>query len=312
MLKRLVNEAKFTLTITTTGPVLVRSGRATVIGPDMTPVLTFRHGKPQVYLPGSSLKGVVRSHLEKVSRTLRYDPFVVCNPFQTDVSIPDASCGKKLEGRKKELKKQEREKELTTEVAYKESCPICRLFGSTEFTGRVSINDAYLTNDAQPLPTEQRDGVGIDRLTSGSAHGALFQLEVVSSGVEFQTDVYLRNFETWQLGMLLLVVQDMEDGLIRIGSGTSRGLGSVKGDVSEVTINHLGALAKKSAQEVWGLGKFLNNGSYGTLPTDMLTLNHAPSARRRGIRWQSIFKGQALHDLRTEAIDAFINRLQRW
>lgn len=312
MLKRLVNEAKFTLTITTTGPVLVRSGRATVIGPDMTPVLTFRHGKRQVYLPGSSLKGVVRSHLEKVSRTLRYDPFVVCNPFQTELSITDASCGKKLEGRKKELKKQDREKELTTEVAYKESCPICRLFGSTEFIGRVSINDAYLTNDAQPLPTEQRDGVGIDRLTSGSAHGALFQLEVVSSGVEFQTDVYLRNFETWQLGMLLLVVQDMEDGLIRIGSGTSRGLGSVKGKVSEVTINHLGAKAPNPAHEVWGLGKFLGDKSYGTQSDDILKLKKAPTPKRRGIRWQSTFSGHSLQELGIQAIDAFIQRLESW
>lgn len=306
MLKRLVNEAKFTLTITTTGPVLVRSGRATVIGPDMTPVLTFRNEKTQVYLPGSSLKGVVRSHLEKISRTIRYDPFVVCNPFT------DTSCGNKLEKRKKDLKKQNREKEFTTEVAYKDSCPICRLFGSTEFTGRVSINDAYLTNDAQPRPTERRDGVGIDRLTSGSADKALFQFEAVSSGVEFQTDVYLRNFETWQLGMLLLVVEDMEEGLIRIGSGTSRGLGSVKGEVSEVTINHLGAEAPNPANEVWGLGKFLNNESYGTQPNDLLALNNAPAPTRRGIRWQSTFRGDSLKELRTEAIDAFINRLQSW
>jgi len=312
MLKRLVNETRFTLTITTTGPLLVRSGRATLIGPDMTPVLTYRNGDWQVYLPGSSLKGVVRSHIEKVSRTLRYDPFVVCNPFQTEVSVPDASCGKKLDERKKKLKKQNREKEFTTEVAYKESCPICRLFGSTEFTGRVSINDAYLLKDGRPRPTEQRDGVGIDRLSSGASRGALFNLEAVSSGVEFQTDIYLRNFETWQLGMLLLVIQDMEDGLIRIGSGTSRGLGSVEGKVSEVTINHLGALSNKPAQEVWGLGKFLNNGTYGTQTNDILTLKKAPTPKRRGIRWQSTFSGQPLHDLRTQAIDAFINRLQSW
>ena len=33
----------------------------------------------QVYLPGSSLKGVIRSHVEKVSRSLRDG--VICNPF---------------------------------------------------------------------------------------------------------------------------------------------------------------------------------------------------------------------------------------
>ena len=61
MLKRLVNEAYFTLTITTVGPVLVKSGHATLYGPDMTPVLTFRDGDWQVYLPGSSLKPKFRT-----------------------------------------------------------------------------------------------------------------------------------------------------------------------------------------------------------------------------------------------------------
>lgn len=51
MLKRLVNEARFTLNLTTTGPVLVRSGYATMVGPDMTPVLTFRNGGAASLLP---------------------------------------------------------------------------------------------------------------------------------------------------------------------------------------------------------------------------------------------------------------------
>ena len=45
MLKKLVNEAYFTLHITTTGPLLIRSGRANISGPDMTPVLTYRNGQ---------------------------------------------------------------------------------------------------------------------------------------------------------------------------------------------------------------------------------------------------------------------------
>src|SRR5205814_6887043 len=79
MLKKLINEAYFTLRITTTGPLLVRSGRATISGPDMTPVLTFRNGQQEVFLPGSSLKGVFRSHSEKIVCSLK--PRVVCYPF---------------------------------------------------------------------------------------------------------------------------------------------------------------------------------------------------------------------------------------
>src|SRR5258708_33450788 len=79
MLKKLVNEAYFTLRITTTGPLLIRSGRATISGPDMTPVLTFRNGRQEIFLPGSSLKGVFRSHSEKIVCSLKSR--VVCYPF---------------------------------------------------------------------------------------------------------------------------------------------------------------------------------------------------------------------------------------
>lgn len=302
MLKRLVNEAHFTLTITTTGPVLVRSGRATLLGPDMTPVLTFRDGDWQVYLPGSSLKGVLRSHLEKVSRTLKEN--VVCDPFHK-VPEADAFCGDRLQRRK------DSNEEITSQVAYRDSCPICRLFGSTEFIGRVSINDAYLTDWNGRNPVEARDGVGIDRLTGGAFGKALFNLEVVSSDVRFQTEIHLRNFEVWQLGMLLLAVQDMEDGLVRVGSGRSRGLGSVVGSVDEVTVSHFGAANGKPSAEVWGLGKYLGEDSpYGTWSNDTLTVEPPPAEERRGIRWQATFREGSLADLRQKAVDAFVRRLQ--
>ncbi len=329
MLKRLVNEAHFILTLTTTGPLLVRSGHATLLGPDMTPVLTFRDGEWQVYLPGSSLKGVLRSHLEKVARTLK--PGSVCNPFwmlkdkahaeKAQLLCPEyaeVSCGDKFERRSKPdfsvggHNWQHPEETISTETAYRDSCPICRLFGSTEFIGRVSINDAYLVNGDRPRPTEVRDGVGIDRLSGGASHGAKFDLEAVSSGVAFTTAIHLRNFETWQLGMLLLAVQDLEDELIRVGSGRSRGLGSVKGSVEEVKVNYLGAVNGKPAGEVWGLGKFLGDGSYGTQPTDALTVAPAPVEIRKGIRLQATFGGASLTALREQTTTALVTRLQNW
>lgn len=331
MLKKMFNEACFTLTITTSGPVLVRSGHATLSGPDMTPVRTFRNNDWQVYLPGSSLKGVFRNHLEKLCRTLKPEPMVVCNPFWmlkdkaqnnggqlTCPDYPEVSCGDKFERRSKEdFNKDNRtwrhQKEtITSEMAYSQSCPICRLFGSTEFIGRVSINDAYLVNDSDNKRTEERDGVGIDRLSGGSFGGALFNLQTVSSQVQFKTEIHLRNFEVWQLGMLLVTVQDMADGLMRVGSGKSRGLGKVTGSVDEVVIYHLGALNDKKPEEVWGLGKFLGDNSYGTQPGDKLTLTHAPQEDTGLIRRKAVFADDSLVDLRQQATQAFVTRLQSW
>ena len=310
MLKRLVNEARFTLTVTTTGPILVRSGHASVSGPDMTPVRTFRNGQWEVYVPGSSLKGVVRSHIEKVARTLNDRPGGICNPFSRIPGAPDMFCGEKFE-----LRKKNRDPSIVgqqvNQTVYGDSCPACRLFGSTWFIGRISIEDAHLASGSQSR-TELRDGVGIDRLTGGAANGAKFELEAVSAEVSFETTVSLRNFECWQLGALLLVAQDLEDGLIRVGSGRSRGLGAVQGAIDNLVVDYIGAPCGRPATEVWGLGKHLGDGTYGTQPDDLLTVDHPPSEERQGIRLRASFVEQSLADLRKTALGAFVGRVQSW
>lgn len=312
MLKRLVNELRCELTITTTGPVLIKSGHASVSGPDMTPVRTYRNGSLQVYLPGSSLKGVVRSHLEKICRTLK--PGAVCNPFITvrelpdDLRFSDVSCSDKFEMRKKWLKEKGK-KALDSATVYHDSCPICRLFGSTSYIGRISMSDAYL---ASPELKDIRDGVGIDRLTGGAACGAKFGLEVVSSGVSFATEILLRNFECWQLGMLLLAIKDMEDELVRIGSGRSRGLGAVKAELAMLDIYNLAPTPDRQPGEVWGLGKFLGDGSYGTSVDDVLSVEPASGESQRGLRQQLSFSGDSLETLQAASQDAFVRRLETW
>ena len=326
MLKRLVNECRFNLTIHTEGPVLVKSGHPTVSGPDMTPVRTYRNGKTEVYLPGSSLKGVFRSHIEKVIRTL--NDGVVCNPFArtnpqrqgNQLVCPDyaeVSCGDKFEVRQRDQWRinnaqwRQKKEDLSNKDVYRDSCPVCRLFGSTSFIGRVTISDAYLAEDIQEK-TEQRDGVGIDRFTGGAAGQAKFDLEVVSSGVAFETNIYMRNFEVWQLGMLMLIIQDLEDGLIRIGSGRSRGLGNVKGEISEVSVNYIGAVNGKSTEDVWGLGKFLDDNSYGTDTSDQLTIQPLPNEETRGIRKTTTFSGESLNSLKQAVIKSFVQKIQSW
>ncbi len=309
MLKQLVNECLLKLEITTEGPLLVKSGHATPHGPDMTPVLTYRNGQEQVFLPGSSLKGVFRSHLEKVIRTLNKP--AVCVPYDKETS-----CSSVLQAQKDQLTGDE---ELENWVAYHKSCAACRLFGSTFFTGRLAIDDAYLDLSEGALVehfTELRDCVAIDRFSGGAAtkHGAKFDLEVVRAGVTFSTDIYLRNFEIWQLGGLLLIVQDLEDALLRIGSGRSRGLGKVRGKAQQVTIQYLQPLIQeKPAEDVWGLGTFLGDDRrYGTWPDDTITLPAAPTPEQRGIRSVQVFQGEHLAALKQKAMTCFVSRIQAW
>ncbi|WP_376796464.1 CRISPR-associated RAMP protein Csx7 [Thermogemmatispora sp.] len=338
MLKQLVNEARFRLRITTTGPLLVRSGIPTVSGPDMTPVLTFRNGRQEPFLPGSSLKGVFRSHVEKIVASLR--PRVVCYPFTGDekeeANLEERrrtyrdSCGESFNREVRNDDQRRRQLEARTDEVYARSCPVCRLFGSTWFIGRLSIGDAYLVSG---LFRERRDGVGIDRLTGGAAHGAKFELEVISEGVTFESTIHLRNFEIWQLGMLFVVLQDLEDGLIRIGSGRSRGLGWVKGSIGLeehegwpggfVTATIRGSDTREPVHELWGVGRWLNErpaaggekpgwGRYGTWHDDFLALPAGVERRPRGIRHLRVFTDEVLAQLREEAIQHFLRRVQQW
>jgi CRISPR-associated RAMP protein (TIGR02581 family) len=333
MLKKLVNEAYCTLRITTTGPLLIKSGQATISGPDMTPVLTFRNGRQEVFLPGSSLKGVFRSHIEKIVCSLK--PQVVCYPFsghedkeidhtQREKDYRD-SCGDRFN---KEANRSERDRhriDEQTDYVYAQSCPTCRLFGSTGFIGRIAISDAYLANNTKGF-TEERDGVGIDRLSGGASHGAKFELEVVSSEVTFETDIHLRNFEIWQLGMFFVVLQDMADQLIHLGSGRSRGLGQVKAEINtqEQSGRHKGLITstirdshrangeKEPSDALWGMGAWLNDGAYGTAQDDLLHLPQPLAPRSQGIRQLRVFDGDALASLQAAAIEDFIRRMQGW
>lgn len=312
MLKKLVNECKMTLDITTTGPLLVKSGHPTPHGPDMTPVLTHRNGKEQVFIPGSSLKGAFRSHVEKIIRSVT--PGVVCLPYDDKTS-----CGKQFEKRKKSKEDNgdliKMEGKINT-VAYRDSCPACRLFGSTFFSGRIAINDAYLLNESEvDQCTETRDGVAIDRVKGGASGGALFDQLVVRAGVTFQTDILLRNFEIWQLGAILAVIQDLEDELIRLGSGKSRGLGKVAGKVERVDIQYINtSVLMNPLPTILGLGKFLNGEreAYKVFEDDEIGLEVPLEFEKKGVRLVYSFTEDELATLKQKAQTKFIDRMSAW
>ena len=220
MLRKWLCQADIKIIIEPVDPVLIKSGYATMDGTDMVPVSTFKDGQQVYYFPGSSLKGVLRSHLERIARTLHRGS--VCIPYHDpdkNIAIPVASeqnahgCGYRASGD-------------TTSKAYADSCAACRLFGSLKFGGRFSISDAYPVS-GHNLEPELRNGVGIDRFTGGSVPQVLFDLQVLVGG-EFETNLRLINFELWQLAALNILLMDMKDEMISIGSGRSRGLGRVR------------------------------------------------------------------------------------
>ncbi|MEJ5312381.1 MAG: RAMP superfamily CRISPR-associated protein [Anaerolineae bacterium] len=219
MHKRLLNEAILDFTIVPNGPILVKAGEpgADPTRPDMEFVRTWHNGQQVVYLPGPSLKGVIRSHCERIVRTVGEGRS--CNPV-----VKEESC----------VGRNDLKQEHDGKHVHSHSCFICQMFGNTVLAGRVRTADAYPAGEVR---TEERNGVAIDRVFGSVAGGALFQLEVVTSG-KFETRIAIYNFTIAQLGLLALALRDLKLGRVGVGFGKSRGLGHVTLEWGTLTVRY--------------------------------------------------------------------------
>ncbi len=158
-------------------------------------------------VPGSTWKGVLRARCEYILRSLGV---TACLP---------GTCGE---------------------------CPTCLLFGwgpprregaapaergargTARFQGCVIGADPQHGRDSPLL--HKRQHVAIDRVTGGAHDGLLYTDELLTSGslrlaVEQDPD---RPRYPWARGLLLAAVADIADGLVGIGSGTTRGQGTLQ------------------------------------------------------------------------------------
>ena len=236
MLKKMLNEVKLTYHIKATGPILIKKGETEEEvkkrkdrdqnSPDMLFVVD---GNNDVFIPGSSIKGVWRSWCEKIARTISNGVPLACDPFNDNVKEKDninLSCSKRLEN-----------EEITTSV-YASSCPICKLFGNTSMASRMRISDAYPIDVDRGKPIRDklpvRAGIAIDRFTGGISQGPFTYQYLV--GITFKTEVQIRNFELWQLGLLGYLFRDLNEELVPIGFGKTRGMGKLKGTLKKVEL----------------------------------------------------------------------------
>lgn len=103
-------------------------------------------------------------------------------------------------------------------------CPACKLFGSTEIASRIYIADAYPIGECV---IGERIGVGINRITGAAQKGALYDFEVVEDG-SFQVDITLKNYELYQMALLVYVLKDLDEGYVSLGAATTRGNGRME------------------------------------------------------------------------------------
>jgi len=230
----MVNQAKIEITISPVGPLLIKASDqgADPTKPDMEFVETYYDGDRSVYLPGSSLKGAIRAHCERIVRTLGGN-VSACDPV-------------KRESRCRNLE------EKNSATLYKNTCTICQIFGSTNISARANIADAYPV-DPSDIRLEERNGVAIDRIFGSAVPGALFNFQVLTSGT-FKTTINIKNFTTAQLALIALAIRDFDEQRIGIGFAKSRGLGQVNMKVNNVKIHYPTAIVEDQQEQVRMLG----------------------------------------------------------
>jgi len=239
------------------GPVQVASGYPEVVrtesGNEMVVVQNAairRQDKTVHVLPGSSLKGVVRSVVEALSLSC-----VRVSSWRTRKATPErlASC--------KEVDK---------------LCPACRLFGMTagrreSYLGQVQFEDGMMTagematvstpllwapaRGGQNLPWRYltgREAKGRKFYYHGTtAHGPDARL-AADTGAEFQTRIHFWNLKPEELGLLLAALGQHPEKpfLLKIGAAKPVGMGTMSVEIVEI---HLMSDIQKSGRAGAGM-----------------------------------------------------------
>jgi len=202
------------------------------VGSDL-PVIKTPDGMP--FIPGSSLKGVLRAYTERLLRSLgsagkriHGEILSACDPLDDNNRCITAQAKEEI------LRRVGRDghfDEAFTQQLWQKSCTACRLFGSQWLASRVSFQDALLRNrDSLPRLTEIRDGVGIDRDLGSAKPNIKFDFETVPPGAEFELRIVLENAETWEVALVLTGLETLGNGNLAIGGKTTRGLGWMEVD----------------------------------------------------------------------------------
>lgn len=297
MFRKLYNQAVITGTLVPDGPILIVQGGGVPdpVAADLSFVRSRRGGVDTVYLPGSSLKGVLRAHAERLLATEAGEAAAE-NPFE--FKAPNRQ------------RAREQRKENTPGV-YRLSCAADRLFGSTEIAGRFRIGDAYPDETAVEAAnrTEIRYGVAISRAKQSVQVGP-FEQEAVTGG-SFQLHATLENFELWMLCLLLQAFEDLNSGFVQIGHAKSRGFGSVKVSSPKLQLRWPG----RAPERLEGAGARERDErlrlAYGLREDDIADLPEQPAVQEDGLFGGYDFCGPAIKQVRVccgERWQAFVHQ----
>jgi CRISPR-associated RAMP protein (TIGR02581 family) len=204
----------------------IGAGRDTDVTGNDLPVMRDASGRP--FIPGSSLKGVLRAYLEAVLRGLHDDPQVQRQRLACMVLQNEQRCipSEQMQQWRDDLLP-DQPQVLAQRVA-QHSCMACQTFGSTWLASHIAIRDLLVLPALWFGQFEIRQGVSLDRDTDTAGQGLLYSFETVPPGTRFALEIDADNLLDWQKGLFWLGVQPLLRGDLSLGGARSRGLGQVE------------------------------------------------------------------------------------
>ena len=243
-----------TITWRPRGPLMVKAERDGV-GVDMLPLTSAIDGKLSFALPGSSIKGALRSQAERIVRTLcpevgSKDKFLdqVAVPFIVDL-FGAASAGDKDKDLDDEGPPVPGLSALIVEDCYAKKLRFSReqwarveqAKSETETAGQTESELYRALREAGLQNAQMAMHVAVDRWTGGAAGGFLYSV-LEPHGVEWgpitlRLDLARLSGAQKQWGAiacLLFVLRDLAAGRIPLGFGANRGMGALAVDTVRI------------------------------------------------------------------------------
>ncbi|SDL41916.1 CRISPR-associated protein, Csx7 family [Clostridium cochlearium] len=214
MFSKLHNECILEFNMETESPLFIKSGEENPLNPtatDSSYLALYKDGKFVPVIPGTSLKGIFRSRAESILVGMN---LYVCKI----ISNIKESCGSKIKANLYDKKKSDGKEK------YDKSCSVCKIFGSNILKSRIEFEDAYSEDD---WIIGKRKSVAIDRISGAAIGGAFYDFEYVEYG-NFKCRIKLKNFFNWHIKLIIMVLQDINEGFVTFGGCTSKGFGRMK------------------------------------------------------------------------------------
>jgi len=214
-----------------------------------SPILRDAAGKP--FIPGSSMKGAFRAAVARIVPNL---DLPACDVFGDDdfclspqngqkhkdylavrrflgSKVPRSGGGRDAKDARQALQRFGHEdwvEQSITEdhlltLLEENLCSVCRVFGSPFYAAKAHFDDLPVQDWFEV--TEIRDGVGLDRDSERAVENIKFDFEAVPAGTTFKFGLTVENPTEQDLGLIAIGLREMQEGMIRLGSIRSRGLG---------------------------------------------------------------------------------------